>query len=51
MAERGTSGERGDNRLGYPASVMMLWLEELAQGKQGGNQVNVCPVFFFLFVC
>lgn len=49
MAERGTSGERGDNRLGCHASVTMLWLKELAQGKQGGNQVDVFPVFFCLF--
>lgn len=48
MAELGTSGEGGDNRLGCHASVTMLWLEESAQGKQGGNQGDVCKFVFFL---
>lgn len=46
MAERGTSGEGGDNRLGCHTSVTMLWLEESAQGKQGENQDDDCRFCF-----
>lgn len=52
MGERGTSGEGEGNRLGCHASVTILWLEESAQGKQGGSQGNVCNFvfgFFFFF--
>lgn len=49
MAERGTSVEGGDNRLGCHASVAMLWLEESAQGKQGGNPDDNCKFLVFVF--
>lgn len=49
MAERGTSVEGGDNRSGCHASVAMLWLEESAQGKQGGSQDDNCKFLVFVF--
>lgn len=51
MAERDTSVEGGDNRLRCHASVTMLWLEESAQGKQGGNQDDNCKFLFFWIFC